>query len=77
MKDSMNAHIESTQAFLKEAFAVDGEVTTNAKECVVLQQDESKTFGITFVLNDSARGQFMVTISNPKLMKDDTKSEEV
>jgi hypothetical protein len=71
MEANMNDHLKTTADFLKETFGTDGEVTTTAKECIVIEQDGSKTFGITFVLNDSVRGKFMVTLSNPKQMKDD------
>ena len=71
MEEILNEHLRTTGNFLKEAFGIDGEVTTTAKECIVIEQDGSKTFGITFVLNDSIRDKFMVTLSNPKKMEGD------
>jgi hypothetical protein len=69
MEANMQHHLKNTSDFLKEAFGVDGEVKTDAKECTVVEQDGRHTFGITFVLTDSKRGEFMVTLSNPKAEK--------
>ena len=61
MKQALDAHLQGVCNFLKQAFATDGEVTTNGKECIVVGQDGSKLKGVTFVLQDTERGEFMVT----------------
>ena len=70
MKAAMEAQLDSVKEFIKEAFCVDGEVTTTGKECLIIQKDGSRSMGVTFVANDSDRGIFMVTLSNPEPLKD-------
>ena len=74
MKEGLEAHLKGVCSFLKQAFATDGEATTDGKECIIIGQDGSKLKGVTFVLNDSERGKFMVTLSNPVDLEE--KSEE-
>jgi len=76
MKKGLDEHLDRVCAFLKEAFAADGKVTTNGKECIIIGQDGSKLKGVTFTLNDSERGQFMVTLSNPIDSEETPESDE-
>lgn len=71
IKANLEAHLDGVCNFLKQAFCTDGEVTTNGKECIIIGQDGSQLKGVTFVLKDSERGEFMVTLSNPAPMKDE------
>lgn len=65
IKGAMDNHLNGVKSFLKEAFAVDGEVTTSGKEVITIEQDGTKYKGISFTLNDSKRGEFKIVMSNP------------
>ena len=70
LKAMMDAQLEGVKSFIKEAFAVDGEVTTTGKECIIIQKDGGQSRGVTFNCTDSDRGTFMVTLSNPEPMNE-------
>ena len=69
-EQEIGKQVDNVIGFIKEAFNVDGEVTTTGKECVIIQNDGSRSNGITFVANDKTRGVFMVTLTNPKPEED-------
>ena len=69
MQEEMEEHLERTKKFLKEAFCVDGEVTTTGKLCIVIERDNSNYQGISFTLNDSERGEFKIVMCNPNKMQ--------
>ena len=75
MKEMMHAQLEGVRSFIKEAFAVDGIVTTTGKECIIIQPDGEKSKGVTFTAEDSDRGVFMVTLSNPEPMTESSVEE--
>lgn len=75
MKQEMDSKLAEVCEFIKEAFAVSGDVTTNGKECIIINRDGSQLTGVTFEADDADRGKFMVTLSNPKPM-DETEVEE-
>lgn len=78
MNDKAKERIDGVASFLKEAFAIDGEVKTSGKECLIIQADGSESLGITFELNDSDKGTFMVTLTNPvEKEKETTEKPEV
>ena len=65
IEETMNEHLDKTKNFLKEAFCIDGEVTTTGKQCIVVEQDNSNYYGISFTLTDSQRGEFKIVMCNP------------
>jgi hypothetical protein len=65
IKAAADAQLNGVKSFLKEAFAVDGEVTTSGKEVITIEQDGTKYKGISFTLNDSERGTFKLVMCNP------------
>jgi len=66
MSDAMDAQLNGVKEFLKIAFAIDGEVVTNGKQVLTIEQDGSKYTGISFTLTDSERGKFKIVMSNPE-----------
>jgi hypothetical protein len=70
MSDAMNAHLDGVKEFLKLAFAIDGEVKTDGKQVLTIEQNGSKYTGISFTLTDSERGEFKIVMSNPEPIKD-------
>lgn len=69
MEEAMREHLEKTKRFLKDAFCIDGEVTTTGKQCIVVEQDNSNYQGISFTLTDSQRGEFKIVMCNPSKME--------
>jgi len=65
IKAIAESHLAGVKSFLKEAFGVDGEVTTSGKEVMTIEQDGTKYSGISFTLTDSKRGEFKIVMSNP------------
>lgn len=65
IRNAMDVQLNGVKTFLKEAFAIDGEVTTTGKEVITIEQDGTKYKGISFTLNDSERGTFKIVMSNP------------
>ncbi len=70
MADAMNEQLNGVKEFLKLAFAIDGEVTTDGKQVLTIEQDGTKYKGISFTLTDSERGKFIIVMSNPEPIKD-------
>jgi hypothetical protein len=76
-KKEMDNRLSGVCEFIKDAFAVDGNVTTDGKECIILNRDGSKLTGVTFTAVDRERGTFMVTLSNPEPMNEDTVEKDI
>jgi len=52
---------EKTAQFLKEAWCIDGEC--KFESLCVIEANKKVSPGMTYVLNDSKRGQFRITMS--------------
>jgi hypothetical protein len=76
-KKEMDNRLSGVCEFIKEAFSVDGDVTTDGKECIILNRDGSRLTGVTFTATDSERGTFMVTLSNPEPMDEDRVEKDI
>jgi hypothetical protein len=65
IKAAADSHLDGVKNFLKEAFAIDGEVTTSGKEVTTIEQDGTQYKGISFTLTDTKRGIFKLVMCNP------------
>jgi len=72
IKNAMDDQLNGVKSFLKEAFNVDGEVTTSGKEVAIIEQDGLNYKGISFTLTDSERGEFKIIMCNPNPQKSDS-----
>lgn len=62
----MNAQLDGVKEFLRLAFCIDGDVVTDGKQVLTIEQDGTKYTGISFTLTDSERGKFKIVMSNPE-----------
>lgn len=69
--DAMNSHLDGVKEFLKLAFCIDGDVKTDGKQVLTVEQDGSKYTGISFTLTDSERGEFKIVMCNPAPLGDE------
>ena len=71
LKSEMDARLNEVTEFIKEAFAVDGEVSTDGKQSITIHRDGSQSTGVSFFVTDRERGKFIVTLSNPNPIDED------
>lgn len=75
LKQEMDSRLNQVSEFIHEAFGVNGEVTTDGKESIVVHRNGEHSTGVSFYVNDKERGKFIVTLSNPTPI-DETEIEE-